>query len=346
MVTCPHCGEKHAEEARFCPTTGKSIPLPVVTEQVRPFRQEKGVFDLLKEAMELYRAHAQVFLITAAVLFVPGSFVSSCAMSAVMAPVTGAAPAAQQAAERLARDSEDLARRAQEAAARGQAGQGDVEQRAQRLGQDANRLAGAAVGGFMVALLGILGMAITALLLYAVVLPLTQGALTIAVADRIYGGNATWREHWQLLFRRMGLLIPTVLLLIVVLVPAYVFFVIPGLVLQFLFTFTIPVVLIEGVGGVPALKRSYALVRSDWLRTAIMLICFGILNAIAHRVGSLFVPSSALFFGRFLGDLLFLVIMPIPIIGSVLLYFDLRRKVDGISEDNLKAELESLRPVM
>jgi hypothetical protein len=365
MFTCVHCGEKHADEAKFCPATGKPIEAPAATERVRPLdesrasasasaaaapslsgfsSEDKGVFDLLKQAMELYRAHAKVFLITAAILFVPGSFVSSCALSLVLAPVMASAPATEQAAQRLARDSEEFARRAQEAAARGQADQRAVDQSAQKLGRDATDLASTAVGGFVIILLGLLGWAVTALVLYAVVLPLTQGALTIAVADRILGGSADWRQHWSLLFRRLGLVIPTLILMIVILVPAYFFFMVPGLVLSFLFTFTMPVVLIEGVGGMEALKRSYTLVRSDWLRTAIMLVVFGILQAISHHVASLFVPHGALFFGNFLGDILWLLLLPIPIIGTVLLYFDLRRKVEGLTEDNLRAELETLRP--
>jgi hypothetical protein len=87
-------------------------------------------------------------------------------------------------------------------------------------------------------------------------------------------------------------------------------------------------------------------VRSDWLRTALVLIANIVGSAIAHRVGRIFVPSSALFLGNFLGDLLWLVIMPVPVITSVLLYFDLRRKLDGLDDDHMKAELETLRPVI
>jgi hypothetical protein len=374
MVTCGHCGQQHPDDAKFCSTTGKAMPPrvtvpgrpavppppatmppppptmppPATTEQVRPLGEQKGVFDLLREAMELYRANARVFLITAAVLFVPGSFISSCALSAVLAPAMVSVPAAEEAAEQLAQRSEELSKRMRERAARAPNDPRSAEeyQRDMReLGREAGKLGGMAIGGFSVMLLGLAGWAITALILYGAVLPLTQGALTIAVADRVVGGHAQWREHWGLVLRRFGLLLSTGIPMLLLVIAGYFLFVLPGIILSFVFVFAIPVVLIEGIGGTAALKRSYELVKSDWLRTAIMLIVFGILSAVAHRVAALFVPRGALFFGNFLGDLLFLVIMPVPIIGSVLLYFDLRRKLDGFTEDTLKTELEALRPV-
>jgi hypothetical protein len=268
---------------------------------------EKGVWDLMTEAIALYRAHARVFLMTAAVLMVPGSLVRSCAMSAVLSPAVVAIG-----------ERPDLA-------------------------QDPERLARMAFGSVDAWLLELCGWAITALILYGLVLPLTHGALTIAVADRVLGGSATWREHWMLLFRRLGLLLSALVPAAALVMIGYFCLVVPGLVLSFFFVFVAPIALIEGVGGIAALKRSYALVRADWLRTALLLLTFGVLSNVAHWLAGLFVPRSAIFFGSFLGDLLLLAVMPVPIIASVLLYFDLRRKVDGLSSDRLRSELEALR---
>jgi hypothetical protein len=300
-VPCPHCGALHPEGEKFCSATGTALPPPPTAAPSRP---ERGVYDLMKEALELYRANARVFLTTAAVLVVPGSLVRSCATAAVLSPriVDVAAP------------------------------EGDAE-----------RLARMAFGGVTAGLLELAGWAITALILYGLALPLTHGALTIAVADRILGGTATWREHWMLLFRRLGLLLTAVLPAAALVMVGYFFLVLPGLLLSFFFVFVAPVVLIENVGGAAALRRSYSLVRADWLRTALLLLTFGVLNSLAHWLAALFVPRSAVFFGSFLGDLILLLVMPVPIIASVLLYFDLRCQVDGLTDDRLRAELESLR---
>jgi hypothetical protein len=343
---CPHCGVEHAENDRYCSATGR----PVAAEPTSggPWDEilaaPRGVLRLLLEALAIYRRHARAFLITAAVLLVPGSFISSCAVSAVMAPVMVDAPSTHEVAERLASRTQDLSRRLEEVARNG-----DPEL-ARRSGEDAHqlreqaeRLARLTLGSTGAAVLALAGWAIIALVLYGLVLPLTHGAITVAVADRILGGNATWREHWMLLFRRLGLLLSALVPAALLVMLGYFCLVIPGLVLSFCFAFVAPVVLIEGIGGAAALRRSYALVRADWLRTALMLISFGLLNTAAHWLVGLFLPRSAVFFGSFLGDLLMMVVMPVPIIAAVLLYFQLRREVDGLTDDRLKAELEALR---
>jgi hypothetical protein len=268
MVTCPHCGEQHTDEAKFCSSTGLPMSPPTATERVRPLGDQKGVFDLLRDAVAMFRASPRILLITAAVLFVPGAFLSACTRSAVFGP---------------------------------------------------------------------------AVILYGAVLPLTQGALTVAAADRMVGGQAGWREHWTLLQRRSGPLLSAMIPLWVLVMMGYSLYVLPGIILSFLFAFVVPVVVIEGTGGLGALKRSYELVTTDYLRTALMLLVFGLLLALAHRLAGLFVPSSAPYVATFLGDLLFVLVMPVPILGSVLLYFDLRRKLDGFTDESLKAELQALR---
>jgi hypothetical protein len=348
MANCPHCGEAHPPESKFCPATGQPLQPPAATERVKPLGEQKGVVDLFKEAGELYQKHARTFLITAALLFVPGALISSCTATVMMGTTMVAAPAAQEAAERMARRSEEVSRRVQEAARRGQNDQAarEAAREMEELERDARQLGVAAVGGAAAFFMGLLAFAITALVLYGLLLPLTQGALTIAVADALLGGGGDWRQHWGMLFKRLGLLITALLPAAGLFVLGCVFLFLPGIILGFLFTFVPAVVLVEGVGGLAALKRSMQLVRADWLRVALVLIVNFIVSALAHWVGRIFVPRSAIFFSNFVGDLLWLVVLPVPIISSVLLYFDVRRKVDGLDDEHFRAELETLRPPM
>jgi hypothetical protein len=357
-VKCVHCGEEHDEGARFCAATGRPIdpvpppPLPPPPPPPLPTAAasspavtapDKGVFDLLKEAIELYRKHARSFLITAAVLFLPASFINSCAVALVTGPIIHS-----ESVDRLSARAAEVARiqqqieRTEDGPAR-EALMRELTREMVSTTEDVRRSFAADVGHLSRVFFALAGWAVTALILYGLVLPLTGGALTIAVADRILGGNATWREHWMLLFHRLATLLTAVVPAALLVMVGFFCFVIPGIILSFFFTFVAPVALIEGIGGTDALRRSYELVKSDWLRTALMLLVFGILNSVAHKVAELFIPSSSIFFGTFLGDVLLLLVMPVPIIGSVLLYFDLRRKRDGFTDDKLRAELESLR---
>jgi hypothetical protein len=266
----------------------------------------------LKDAFALYRRHARDFLLTAAVLFVPGALLSSAAMALITAPM-----------------------RASTAALESAAASGDPAAAA--------ALAGAAMGGIMATLLGLLGWAVAALIIYGTVIPLTIGTLTIAVADRALGGNASPWDYWRLLFARLprllSALVPAALLCMV----GYLFLVLPGLVLSFLFVFTPAVVLIEGQSGVEALKRSGRLVLSDWLRVAVVLITFGVINWLAHMIGAALIPGGLFFLEHLLGDLLALALLPLPVLATVLIYMDLRRRTEGVDADSLRRELDSLR---
>jgi hypothetical protein len=309
-----------------------------------------GVVDLLKQALELYRRHARAFLITAAALFVPGSFISSCALSATLRPLTEHAASFEDVSQRVAERSQALSRRMQEQAKRGGALDPKVlaemakenEENWQEMGRASGSLATLVKRGLTI-VLGLFACGLFALFLYCLVLPLTQGALTVAVADRMQGGTGSWREHWAVLLRfkrpLLSALVPAAFLGVL----GSFFFLLPGMLIGFFFSFVSPVVLIEGLAGQAALKRSYALVRADWRRVALVMSSFVGLNLLTRVLVALIVPNAGIFFSTFLGDLISLVIMPVPIILSSLLYLDIRRICDGATREQLAEELAALR---
>ena len=193
------------------------------------------------------------------------------------------------------------------------------------------------------ALLGLLGWAVLAFVLYGLIMPLTSGALTIAVADRMLGGERGWQDYWRMLFARLGKLLSAQIPAALLIFAGMFFLFIPGLVLAFFFSLVPTVVLIEGIGGMAALKRSFQLVKSDWVRVLLVLIAFGVLNIVGHIVGGLLVPDRFFFFDSLLGDLVTLVLLPIPVLAAVLLYLDIRRKKENADRDTLQAELDGLR---
>jgi hypothetical protein len=349
-MPCPHCGAPHAASAAFCPTTGAAIPAPTnaAGDAGPPKTPERGVYDLLVEAWGLYRKHARALLLTCAVLFVPAAVVKSCAVAAITAPTMAATTLAREAAEVQANDLEASRRALQEAyqrhadAATIDRLQAEQARVLQEVGRRSMLAMSAAMGGFTVFALGMLGMLVT-FFIYAITIPLTNGALTIAVADRVTGGAADWREVWQVLFRRLWPLLTAIVPAAFLTAFGFVLFFVPGLVLALLFTFASPAVLIEGLHGRAALRRSLDLVSSDWLRVAIMLIVLGVLRWAAQMIAGLFVPASSLFLGSLVGDLVTLVCLPLPVLGMVLLYFDVRRKREGLTDERLRVELEALK---
>jgi hypothetical protein len=308
---------------------------------------EKGVADILAEALQLYRRHARAMLLTCAVLFVPASVVKSCALSAILGPTVAAARVAEASAEQHLK-VEATSHALQEGYAH-HADPGTIarlEQANRAAVDELGRLASDKAGGwhdFALYMLGTLGTIVTVFFLYGIIMPITNGALTIAVADRILGGEAAWPEVWMLLFRRLGMLVTALVPAAIFTALGFVMFMIPGLVLALFFTFLSPVVLFEGLGGRDALRRSTDLVRADWLRVALVVATFAVLRSLATMIAHLVVPRSAIFIDSLLADLLTLVGMPVPVLAAALLYFDIRRKQERFTNDTLRNELAALK---
>jgi hypothetical protein len=352
-VLCPHCGQTHPPEVVFCPTSGHQVvaavaavgPPPPPQSAASPAMPEKGVADILKEAYELYRKHARMLLTTCALLLVPAAIVNSCARALILGPTVvgvGAISASTAELEASARALQDAAASHADPATLARL-QAENARRIEEISRKGLAAAGAAMGSLGLWLLGVLGTLVTSIFLYGIAIPLTNGALTIAAADRVLGGSAGWREVWMLLFRRLGILLSAVIPAALLIGVGTVFLVVPGIILGLLFSFVSPVVLIEGLRGRAALRRSVELVKSDWLRVAIVIFVFGLLCGLARIVALVLIPRSAIFALSLFGDLFTLVLMPVPVLGLVLLYFDIRRRREGFTPDRLRADLEALK---
>ena len=300
---------------------------------------EKGLADLLVEAFRLYRAHARPMLLICALIFVPASLAKSCVMSAVLAPQLAGSPA--HMAE-LARGAEASGRALADAYARN----ADAATIARLQHENQSRLeeiARLASGpGRFAWLLGVLATLVSALM-FGVAVPLISGAVTIAVADRVTGGNSGWVETWMLAVGRSRPLLSAIVPAAGLIAVGLVLWVIPGLVVAFCFALLAQVVVVEGLGGAAALRRSVEVVGSDWLRIALLLALFVALTWAARLLADLVIPDAAIFMTHLVGDLLTLVIMPLPLITAALLYLDVRRRRDGFGDENLRAVLASLR---
>ena len=321
-------------------------PNPSVPESPDNGPGEKGLADILVEAFRLYRAHARPMLLICALVFVPASLAKSCVMSAILAPKVATTSAAEMV---------DLARAAEasrQALADAYAHDANAETIARLHRENQKRLeamsgrvadiAGGVPGRFTLWLLGVLATLVSALA-FAVAVPLAGGALTIAVADRLGGGNAGWIESWMLLVGRADRLLAAIIPAAGLIAIGLVLWVVPGLLIAFCFALVAQVAVIEGLGGAAALRRSADLVLGDWLRVALLLAVFGAVTWTARLLAAAVIPDTAIFMTELVGDLITLAVMPLPLIGAALLYFDLRKRRDGFGDAELRAALAGLR---
>ena len=119
--------------------------------------------------------------------------------------------------------------------------------------------------------------------------------------------------------------------------------VIPGLVVAFCFALVAQVAVIEGLRARRRSGAASTWCGADWLRIALLLAVFGALTWAARLLADRSSPTARVFMTQLVGDLLTLVVLPLPLIAAALLYFDLRRRRDGFDDDELRAALVSLR---
>jgi hypothetical protein len=300
----------------------------------------KPIGALLGEAFGFYTKHLVALLLTCAVLFAPTAAVSVVANWAITAPLsvgTGVAnaelehlKAKQEALQKEMARTTDPKRRAELAA--------EQVRLARETLQAAAAGVGAVAGGLMLTLLMMLAWVAFSVIFFGLVMPLTNGAMTVAVADGVTGNPVSPGRAWSGMFRRLGKLLLAGLLSGLAVGIGLCLCVLPGLVIGFFLAFVAPVVVVEGKTGVAALQRSVELVKFDWLYALIVFFIVAAVVGVGHVVGGVIFAGDVLLRG-ILSQAVSMLLYPIGAITTVLTYFEIRRRKEGLSPAQLRAAL-------
>jgi len=314
--------------------------------QAGGFGAGKPVGTILTEAFQLYQKNLVALLVTSAILIAPVSLVKSAAIGLMLAPTVAVETVTKDAAQRVQKSTADWQREL--AAAKGDPKKlaelsRERREEIQALGRDVAVTGGALAGGLMAWLLGLLAMLVGLALMYGIAIPLVTGALTIVVADRATGGNAGPGQAYLLLLGRLGKFLSAWVPAFFIVLFGLCLLILPGLVAGFLFTFVAPVVLLEGIGGIAALKRSVSLVKANVLQVFVVGLVFAVIRIASQIVVHLFVPRTAFFVDSLVQDALLMLLLPVPIVGTVLLYLDIRRQAEGLDDRGVQAGIEGLK---
>lgn len=122
-------------------------------------------------------------------------------------------------------------------------------------------------------------------------------------------------------------------------------FMIPGIIAYVWFCMAPPVVMIEGEGGLGALKRSRAVVKDYFNKTFLLVVPVSIIE-ILLSLSVLFLPNlfGNLFFLYYLFfstvfTILLILTAPLKIAATTMLYYDLRNRKEGYDLQSLAEEL-------
>jgi len=195
--------------------------------------------------------------------------------------------------------------------------------------QNDTELAGAIAGTVVTNLLG------------ALAVLLATAACVKAVADAYLKSQPDWRESLRAARGRLGSLLWLSFLYVLLLIPAFVALIIPGIWLSVAWTVAYPVLMLEGIRGRKALGRSFRLVRGRWWPTfgalVISYLLAGVLQALVGAIaaGALIVGVEDSLVGTVLttgtaNTVAGVLATPFQAAVAALIYFDLRVRKEGL----------------
>jgi len=162
-----------------------------------------------------------------------------------------------------------------------------------------------------------------------------------AVADAYLGAQPEWKHSLKFGARRLPALVAIAILGGLAVLGMTLLLVIPGIWLFVMYAVAVPALLLERIGPVAGLKRSYRLVKGRWWPTfgalLVSYVLAGIVGALVQGVITI-IPSlladgntAALAFGSAVGGTLGAVITtPYSAAVVALVYFDLRVRKEGL----------------
>jgi hypothetical protein len=185
--------------------------------------------------------------------------------------------------------------------------------------------------------LGDFGASMFTVLLGLVTAPLIAGAVSRVCAASYLGRQIGPGEALKSTLRRLPALLAASFLVLLLQILGFVLCIIPGIAFTVLFTVVTPALMIEEIGPIQAMRRSWRLIRPRfWGVLGIVILAFLIASFVGNLLGGAPSAVGTIFGGSFawlwiaVGSVLSsLVSAPITAIVDTLLYFDGRIRNEG-----------------
>jgi len=205
------------------------------------------------------------------------------------------------------------------------------------------------------AVAGIIGIGVLVLLAGSLLYPLGEAALTIAISQTYLGSTITLREAYRRAWPLWWKLLLTMLLVNLLIQIGMQFFYILGILCWVWFCLATPIVVLEKNWGPSAMGRSYNLIRGRGWRVFATLLLLQLLVFVASAALSIIPIVVALLLTLPTNPMLSvplivaatmvtgIVVRPVAMTGTVLIYYDLRIRKEGFDLVMLTQALEGSR---
>ena len=190
------------------------------------------------------------------------------------------------------------------------------------------------------------------LLLYIPASFFVTAATTWAVSNSYLGNKSTIIGSYKAIFKRIVPFALTMTLSSLLLMAGTIAFCIPGIIIFFAISFVSQVFIIEGKQYVDAIKRSFELVKSEWVKVLVFAILTNlVVSTITAALTAPFTLMQAFSGAPATGTFSIIqglaqgiaqtLALPIQVIAFVLLYYDIRIRKEGFDIEMLAAGMES-----
>jgi hypothetical protein len=172
----------------------------------------------------------------------------------------------------------------------------------------------------------------------AVLVLLQAGALTIAGARVGVGLPASPWESLRIAIRRSLLVAVSSVVALALVLAGVIALIVPGIILAVRLTQTLAAVVVERTGPLRAVARSWRLTRRAFWHTLAALFLLGLISGLpGMAVSILFDPAWIV--DAIVTGALSTITTPIVMVGSAVLYLDLRARADGADAGRVVADL-------
>jgi hypothetical protein len=179
-------------------------------------------------------------------------------------------------------------------------------------------------------IVGVAGLA----LFMIVVSPVVSAAITHAVSETYLDREVGYADSLGRGFKLLLPLVGTALLMMLILLPATLLLVVPGLYLMFAYLLVNQVIVIEGLVGWSALKRSFELTRQNMLRVlAVYLVSVVIMSVVS--MGLSLLSAQVPYLQVVLDAVVQGILTAYMSAALVVLYFDIRCRKEAFDLEHL-----------
>ena len=167
-----------------------------------------------------------------------------------------------------------------------------------------------------------------------------QAAILRAAVQATIADPVEVRESYRWGLQRFGSILWVSILVGISVAIGLLLLIIPGLILLVLFAVAVPVVVVEGVRGTEAMRRSWTLTSGHFWHVAGVILVAAIIAGVVGGVIGLIGGSNHVL-GAIFGTIGQIIVAPFSALVSVLLYLDLRARTERLTPTTLRAQLRT-----